>query len=68
MKKKFILFFEKKKYLKKEKISKEGYIEGLILIVGVMLIITTFFARINKAYETTCNCRSDIYATLDKII
>ena len=33
------------------------------LIVGVMLIITTFFARINKAYETTSEAIINIAGT-----
>ena len=33
------------------------------LIVGVMLVITTFFARINKAYETTSEAIINIVGT-----
>jgi Bax protein len=45
MKKKFILFFEKKKYLKKEKISKEAYGLGTLsrTFLASIIIITTFF-------------------------
>jgi len=45
MKKKFILFFGTKKYLKKEKISKEAYGLGTLsrTFLASIIIITTFF-------------------------